>query len=203
MMNSARWFRDWYAMVRRVLDPAGALWTCCNWRSLPVVMRAACDAEWSVTSTLVWNKDWIGPGGTVGLRPCYELVALLAMSEFQIPDRGERDIWTVPWSSNKPNGHPAEKPEALYARLISASGVIDGVVLDPFMGCGTSLAAAKRLGVGGVGVEIEERWCEVAAKRLEQEVLPMFEPAVKATTPDMFAVPAAPSAPAAAGEGER
>ena len=117
MMNSARWFRDWYAMCRRLLKQDGALWTFCNWRSLPVVMRAAVDADWPVTSVLVWDKDWIGPGGHQGLRPAYELVALLAMPDFAIPDRGLPDVWRQAWASFKPNGHPAEKPVALVERL--------------------------------------------------------------------------------------
>lgn len=174
MMNSARWFRDWYAMCRRVLRQDGALWSFCNWRSLPVVMRAAADAEWSVASTLVWHKDWIGPGGSVGLRPSYELVTLLPMPSFAIPDRGIPDVWTVPWSSFKPNGHPAEKPVPLLSRLIQTSGVApDAVILDPFMGSGSTLRAAADLGYRAIGIEIEERYCEIAARRLEQQVLPL------------------------------
>lgn len=177
MMNSSRWFRDWYAMCRRLLKPTGALWTFCNWRSLPVVMKAAADAEWSVASVLVWHKDWIGPGGSVGLRPSYELVALLPMPGFAIPDRGLPDFWTEPWASFKPTGHPAEKPVALLRRIIRASGLSEGVVLDPFAGSGSTLRAALDLSVGAIGIEAEERWCEVAARRLEQAVLPLEVPA--------------------------
>jgi len=172
MMNSSRWFRDWYLMARRVLAPHGALWTFCNWRSLPVVMKAAIDSDWSVASVLVWDKDWIGPGGSVGLRPSYELAALLPMSDFSIPDRGIADIWKEPWSAFKPNGHPAEKPTALVRRILSVSNT-QGVVLDPFMGSGTTLRAAKDLGLLAIGIEAEERWCEIAVKRLQQAVLPL------------------------------
>lgn len=72
MMNSSGWFRDWYREVGRVLHRRGSFWTFCNWRSLPVVMRAAMDADLAVTSMLVWDKEWIGPGGKQGLRPSYE-----------------------------------------------------------------------------------------------------------------------------------
>ena len=168
-MNSARWFRDWYAECRRILKPTGALWTFCNWRSLPVVMKAAIDSDFPVASVLVWHKDWIGPGGSVGLRPAYELVALLPMPEFSIADRGIPDVWTHKWASHKPNGHPAEKPVELLARIIRESG--GGVVLDPFLGSGSTLVAAKNVGAVGIGIESEERWCSLAADRASQEVL--------------------------------
>lgn len=154
MMNSARWFREWYDMVRRVLKQDGALWTFCNWRSLPVVMNAAAAFGWGVTSVLVWDKGWIGPGGSVGLRPSYELVVLMAMPECAIPDRGIPDVWKEPWSSFKPTGHPAEKPLSLVTRILLVSGIpAGGVVLDPFAGSGTTLRAAKNLSMRSVGIE--------------------------------------------------
>ena len=52
----------------------------------------------------------------------------------------------------------------------------DGTVLDPFAGSGTTLRAAKDLGYPSIGIEIEERWCEVAAKRMAQGVMPMGIP---------------------------
>lgn len=174
MMNSSRWFRDWYVMCKRILKQSGAMWTFCNWRSLPVVMKAGADAGWAPTSVLVWDKEWIGPGGTVGLRPRYELVVLFAMPEFAIPNRGTPDIWTNLWSAIKPTGHPAEKPVGLLTRIISTSGLKPGaVVLDPFMGSGSTLRAAHDLGITAIGIEQDERWCEVARGRLQQSVLPL------------------------------
>ncbi len=64
--------------------------------------------------------------------------------------------------------HPNEKPLTMMCRLVGAS---EGVVLDPFMGSGTTLLAAKLLNRPAVGIEIEERYCEIAAKRLAQGVL--------------------------------
>lgn len=69
--------------------------------------------------------------------------------------------------------HPTQKPECLMQRCIKLAG--DGPVLDPFMGSGTTLVAAKALRRQAIGIEIEERYCEIAANRLSQEVFD-FEP---------------------------
>ena len=63
--------------------------------------------------------------------------------------------------------HPTQKPVELLEPLIEYSTPADGIVLDPFCGSGSSLVAAKQTGRRALGIEIEERYCEIAAKRLE------------------------------------
>jgi len=80
--------------------------------------------------------------------------------------------------------HPAQKPSALMRWCL---GFVRGdLVLDPFMGSGTTLVAAKQLGRRAIGIEIEERYCEIAIKRLRQEFLP-FEP--PAPPPEQMEIP--------------
>lgn len=67
--------------------------------------------------------------------------------------------------------HPTQKPVALIRHLIELFA--HGTVLGPFMGSGTTLRAAKDLGCKAIGIEIEEKYCEIAAKRLQQAVLPL------------------------------
>lgn len=66
--------------------------------------------------------------------------------------------------------HPTEKPIGLIMWCLS---FVEGSVLDPFMGSGTTLVAAKRLGRRAIGIEREEKYCEIAVRRLSQEALPL------------------------------
>lgn len=67
--------------------------------------------------------------------------------------------------------HPTQKPVALIRHLIDLYA--RGLILDPYMGSGSTLRAAMDLNRQAIGIEIEERYCEIAAKRLQQQVLPL------------------------------
>jgi site-specific DNA-methyltransferase (adenine-specific) len=69
--------------------------------------------------------------------------------------------------------HPTQKPVALMAWIIANWTKPGDLILDPYMGSGPVLRAAKDLGRRAIGIEIEERYCEIAARRLGQEVLPL------------------------------
>jgi DNA modification methylase len=83
-----------------------------------------------------------------------------------------RHLWNgMMRASREELAHPTQKPEALMLWCLSTRWTVTGDVLDPFMGSGTTLRAAKDLGRRAIGIEIEEKYCEIAAKRLSQEVL--------------------------------
>jgi site-specific DNA-methyltransferase (adenine-specific) len=67
--------------------------------------------------------------------------------------------------------HQNEKPLALVKHFVNLHSFPGDTVLDPFMGSGTTLRAAKDLGRKAIGIEIEEKYCEIAAKRMAQEVM--------------------------------
>ena len=70
-----------------------------------------------------------------------------------------------------PVGHPCPRPLSTCSHIVAIGSRQGQTVLDPFMGSGTTLRAAKDLGRKAIGIEIEERYCEIAAKRLSQQVL--------------------------------
>lgn len=87
------------------------------------------------------------------------------------------DVWRDPSPGMSFNAHlrkhPNEKPIGVMSRLIDACTNPGEMVIDPFMGSGTTLRAAKDLGRRAIGIEIEENYCKVAVDRLAQGVLPL------------------------------
>jgi DNA modification methylase len=136
-----------------------------------------------VRQVLVWHKpaDAGVVGSTTGYRRDAEPIFLV----------GDWPLRPVAWSSvirsaagsiaatTVATGHPHTKPVDLMMKLLALS---NGVVVDPFMGSGSTLVAAKRMGRVAIGIEVDEAYCEVAAKRLAQGVLFGAEQTACATT---------------------
>jgi len=90
-----------------------------------------------------------------------------------VSDHGIRfNIWTIPpEQSNSNRFHPAQFPESLARDHILSWSNEGDVVLDPFNGSGTTTKVARALGRRSVGIEINEEYCQIAVKRLRQELL--------------------------------
>ena len=102
--------------------------------------------------------------------PTHEWILILAKPDFRLKSKGASgigDVWVIPQESG--TVHPAPFPLALPSRAIETTA--SRLVLDPFCGSGTSLVAAKSHGVKAIGIEIEERWCDLAASRCAQDSL--------------------------------
>lgn len=98
----------------------------------------------------------------------------LAWSNLGGPARLYRHRWSGALRDSErgtPRVHPTQKPLSLMTWVLELCP--PGTVIDPYMGSGTTLVAAKNLGRRAIGVELEERYCEIAARRCAQEVLPL------------------------------
>jgi site-specific DNA-methyltransferase (adenine-specific) len=115
------------------------------------------------------------------LRDLHEYILVFAKHSFSRPDKGESDIekedfmsatlsiWEIPPESAKKIGHPAPFPVALIERLIKLYTYTGDVVLDPFLGSGTSAIAAINASRNFVGYELNEEYVELANNRIKNE----------------------------------
>ena len=87
--------------------------------------------------------------------------------------KGARAIGIRSTAAASNTEHPCAKPIEWMRWAIALTSRQGEIVVDPFMGSGTTLRAAQDLGRRAIGIEIEERYCEIAAKRLDQMVLPL------------------------------
>ncbi len=126
-----------------------------------------------IYAEVVWNRKVSMALNCKRFAPSHE--ALWAFGEPHYWDDTQNklmSVWDMPFDRDD-NDHPCAYPIELAARPIRSSCPSGGIVIDPFCGSGTSLLAASREGRKAIGIEIEERYCEIAAKRLSQEVLPL------------------------------
>jgi DNA modification methylase len=105
------------------------------------------------------------------------VAAFAAMADAPNVKTGDGDIIRERAVPIAERDHLAEKPEAVLTRLIGKTTPERGLVLDPFMGSGSTLRAARFLGRRAAGIDVEERYCGIAVERLGQGLLDLGEAA--------------------------
>ena len=170
------WLREQMALWQAKLRPTGAIWFTSDWRGAMAAEDAAFRLGMKRPKIGVWHREGLGMGHL--LRNVYECFVVLPMPQFERTLTNEPDVWTHKWTpGQRKHGHSAEKPVELMERAVRLVTRQTATVLDPFSGSGSTAIACLRLGRSFVGIERDEAYCEIAAKRLQQEVLPMEQPA--------------------------
>lgn len=181
--HSSQYFLFWLKAaaerIRAAMDPAARGFVFSDWRTVGLVRDAFTEpgtrvtaGAWSCKQALAWDRDGIGMGAP--FRNSYEMIAVVAgpKASWSHMPRNIPTLVRYPWPYGQSKYHGAEKPVGLVRRLCKwAAPTGEERVLDPFMGSGTTLVAAKELGLHAVGIELEEHHCETAAERLHQSVL--------------------------------
>ena len=165
---------EWEAFVRRWVDQLlkrvdGALYvfmSCKEWATVSRVMDE-CGGHWS--TTVIWAKDRFVLGRSDYQRQ-YEPVWFgwpEGKRHHWCGDRDQGDVWSIPRPAAS-ELHPTMKPIGLIERMIANSSQPGARVLDLFIGSGTTIIAAERLGRRGLGMELEPRYVQVAIERWER-----------------------------------
>lgn len=161
-----------------LIPEAGSVYVFCGHRQFGRIVDCLETAGWA-TRLIVWAKKCPAPappgsGWPSGAELCVYGYRPGRTWNHRPGDGPKSNILTFDsYRHGQPGkvAHPTQKPLGLVNTLLAASTAPGAVVLDPFMGSGTTLRAAKDLGRRAIGIEIEERYCEIAVKRLAQEVL--------------------------------
>jgi DNA modification methylase len=148
-----------------------------SWSRIEGLRASVKRAGWRVHHLGIWYKpNGAGPSGN-GLARRFEPWFWLERGP-KGSRRGEWnalpdciDVSRVVPGHREALAHPTQKPEELVRRLVRFFSQPGDIILDPFMGSGTTLRAAKDLGRKAIGIDVEEQWCELAANRMRQALL--------------------------------
>ncbi len=185
-----------FSECKRVLKPNGSAWIniknrCIDGTVMPPFWIQDFFSDMCLKNLIIWNFDW---GGSTCKRfaPRYEFVFWFVKNKndytFNLdsvmvpalnyrPDRyksqmkNPTDVWRISMVSGnfeERTSHPAQYPEELIERIILTGTDVGDVVLDPFMGSGTTAAVAKKLKRHYLGYETVEEYCDIAEERLRR-----------------------------------
>lgn len=163
------WQRDCLTQMMRVLKENGAIFYNHKWRVQGGLLQNRQDIVdgFPVRQIIIWRRKG-GINFNKGyFLPTYEVIYLIAKPKFVLAPKSNSygDIWEFSQDMNNP--HPAPFPEELIERVISS--VAAKIVLDPFMGSGTTALVAKKLKRSFIGIDISPDYCAMAQKRLSGE----------------------------------
>ena len=161
------WQRECLRAMMRVLADDGAIFYNHKWRVQGGLLQDRSDIVdgFPVRQIIVWQRDG-GINFNEGyFLPTYEVIYLIAKPGFKLKQKASKlgDVWRISQEQN--NTHPAPFPVELAQRCIASTEAT--VVLDPFMGSGTTGIAAELEGRHWIGVELSEKYCQMARARID------------------------------------
>ncbi len=161
-----QWQRECLSEMMRILKDTGAIFYNHKWRVQNGLLQDRQDivAGFPVRQIIIWKRKGginFNPGYFL---PTYEVIYLIAKPKFKLVPKANAhgDVWEFMQEMNNP--HPAPFPVALIERIISSTHA--KIILDPFIGSGTTAIAAKHCNRNFIGIEISEEYCELARHRI-------------------------------------
>ncbi|HEU5380695.1 MAG TPA: site-specific DNA-methyltransferase [Ktedonobacteraceae bacterium] len=160
------WQRACLAEMMRVIKEDGAIFYNHKWRVQGGLLQDRQDivSGFPVRQIIIWKRKGginFNPGYFL---PTYEVIYLIAKPKFKLAPKANAygDVWEFNQEMNNP--HPAPFPATLIERIIGSTTA--NLVLDPFIGSGTTALAALNLGRQYIGIEISRKYCEMAEERI-------------------------------------
>ena len=159
------WTEAWLRLIKKSCSSGAVFLSFTDWRQLPALTDCMQFAGWSWRNLATWWK----PGIRMQrgrFSSSAEYVVYASNGPITEGKSSPQNVFSCKVDGGR--DHVAQKPEPVMLWVLSVCPA-GAVVLDPFMGSGSTLVAGKKLGMQAIGIEIEERYCELAAHRLSQE----------------------------------
>ena len=141
----------------------------CAWQNIDK-FKIELEKKFIIKNILVWNKDWFGMGNNY--RPNYELILLCCKTNITTKSKNKSNILTYRRIPPQKLKHSCEKPVGLLEDLIYELTDENDIVLDSFMGSGSTGVACLNTNRKFIGIELDENYFNIACDRLEN---PMYE----------------------------
>lgn len=165
------WLANFIYELERISSENSHIYMFASWHNIDV-FKAEFQNNFHLKNILVWDKGGMGMGDLkTDFGGTYELILFgtkLSKTKKQRALNGNRDKNILNSFRSRNEFHPTQKPEKLIEFLLGKSKKENDKVFDPFMGSGTTGLACKSLGLDFWGCELDEDYCKIANKRLEQ-----------------------------------
>lgn len=184
--------QEWLNECKRVLKPHGSIYISCTYHNIGELIITLKALSFTPRNIITWHKNNAMPSMTKrsfthsceyvlyftkGKKWIFNYFELKKINPDKTKDGSEkqmRDLWIMPVCQGKERirdktgraAHPTQKPENLLERIILASSNKGDMVLDPFLGSGTTAFVAEKLGRKWIGIETDDKYIKVAEKRI-------------------------------------
>jgi site-specific DNA-methyltransferase (adenine-specific) len=170
-LSWVRWCAAWGTETMRIARHGAPAFLFTDWRQLPATTDIVQFGGWTWQGLVVWDKG-VGRPMAGRFRNHLEYVVWASRGAHAGGSDYPSALISVPTVSSGEREHVTQKPVKLLTELLRITPLqAPAIILDPFMGSGSTLVAAKGAGHKAIGIELEERYCEIAAARLAQGVL--------------------------------
>ena len=159
--------QDYLEECHRIMKDNTAIYCFCSWHNIDF-FKNEFEKHFKLKNILVWNKNNHGTGDLKGsYAPKHEFILFGHKGRTLLREKRIADVIDCPKISSNKLTHPTEKPQDLLEIFIKQSSDVGSIIFDGFMGTGSCGVAAKKLNRNFIGIELDEKYFNIAKNRLE------------------------------------
>jgi len=168
--NDTRPMTTWIDSAYRVLKDSGRVLCFCRWDTQAIFKNAINEAGFNIKSHVIWNRQNHGLGDLKRqFAPQHDIIWYATKGDYIFPWTRPCSVITIPRVPATALIHPNQKPTNLLIHLLLRLSIPMEVVCDPFMGSGTTAIACIRSNRHYIGIELEQKYVDIANERIRQE----------------------------------